>query len=450
MALNSVRSVAEAVVSALKGLVDEYMVSVSDYRSVMVKLAHGDISVIQSWKDYNVSVYAVRDGKIVNASFKASGAVEAARKTVRLADKLKPSRLYAPLPQASATAEDSFDKRLMEIASGDFEAVIADVGLADVGDVSGMVDSWFIQRVMIGSNGADFESRHTGFNGYFRVFRGKASGEWSFTSTSYEPSLASAALEKAADLASSCASLPKGSLDPGRQRLLLSPMVAGNLFEQVADASLAGSVILGLSFLASAKPGDEVASEKVTLVSSARDKGLPGFSSYDDEGLPTGNITVIEKGVFRTLLHNTKTANLLGGESTGNAGLVFPRLFNLELAGGSLRSEDDALDALGSGVYATNNWYTRFQNYVEGVFSTVLRDAVFIVRGGRARECVRGQRLRITGSLKGLLKGVEDLGVQQERIQWWEVSTPFRLPLVLVNDSSGLELRAGGIVGLEY
>lgn len=444
------RSVAEGVVSALKGLVDEYIVSVSGSKSVMVKLARGSVSVVQSWSDFNVSLYATRGGRIVSASFKATGAVEAAKETVRLAEKLKPSKLYAPLPRAKASAEDSFDAKLDSVASGDYEAIVSDVGLHGIGDVSGMVEAWSTYRVVLGSNGADFESKHTGFNGYFRVFKDRASGEWGFTSSRYEPGLAAGALERASRLAEECAGLPRGSVEPGRYRLLLSPMVAGNLLESVAGAALAGSVIMGTSFLASARPGDAVASEKVTLISAPRDKDMPGFSSYDDEGLPTRNVAFIEKGEFKTLLHNTKTAKLLGGESTGNAGLVFPKIFNLRLEPGNLKGEDDALDALGSGVYATNNWYTRFQNYVESQFSTVLRDAVFIVKGGKPRECVRGQRLRISGTLKGLLKGVEDLGSEAERIQWWEVETPFRLPPVLVSDASGLEVRPGGIAGLEY
>jgi len=444
------RGVAETVVSALKGLVDEYMVIVNETRSVMVKLARGEVSIVQSWSDFNVTVYAAREGRMVNASFKASGAAEAARETVRLAAKLRPSKLYAPLPPATGKPEDLVDPKLDAVASGDFERVISDIGLEGVGDVSGMVEAYSTRRVMLGSNGAEMESRHTGFDGYFRVFKGRASGEWGFTSTSYEPGAAVGALERAASLAEECAGLPKGRVEPGVYRLLLSPMVAGNLMESVAHAALAGSVIMGVSFLAEAKPGDAVASEAVTLVSAPRDRGLPGFSTYDDEGVPTRDVAFIEKGVFKTLLHNTKTARLLGGETTGNAGLIFPRLFNLRLEPGGLRDEADALEALGEGVYATNNWYTRFQNYVESVFSTVLRDAVFTVRGGKPRECVRGQRLRISGTLKGLLKGVEDLGASQERIQWWEVETPFRLPAVLVSEAAGLEVRPGGIEGLEY
>ncbi len=449
--MESLREVAEAVVSALRGLVDEYIVSVSRSRSVMVKLARGQVSVVQSWSDLNVSVYATRGGRIMAASFKAHTAVEAAKETVRLVERLEPSKLYAPLPEATAKAEDNFDPELDKVAGGYFEAIVADVGLeGDIGDVSGMVEAGSSTVVVLGSNGADFESRHTGFKGYFRVFRGRASGEWGFTSSRFEPELARMALEKATGLAEECASLPKGEVRPGVYRLLLSPMVAGNLFERVADAALAGSVIMGFSFLADAKPGDAVASEKVTLVSAPRDRSLPGFSSYDDEGVPTRDVAFIERGEFKTLLHNTKTARLLGGETTGNAGLIFPRLFNLRLEPGGLKGEDDALEALSEGIYATNNWYTRFQNYVESTFSTVLRDAVFVVRGGRPRECVRGQRLRISGSLRGLLRGVEELGAKQERIEWWDVETPFKLPMVLVDSESGLEVRPGGIPGLEY
>ena len=442
---------AERISRALKGLADEHAVIAVESHRVMVKLARGEVSVVQSWRDINVAFYAARGGKMVSGSFKAESPEEALRETLRLADKLRPSKLYAPLPEPNGQPMDNIDPTAKEVAvSADSSKLIEELDLNGLGDASGMAEVWHSRRALVSSAGSTLESGHTGFNGYIRIFVDRVSGQWSWVSSRYDPELARDAIYTARSLAEDCSSLPRAQVESGRYRLLLSPMVAGNLFESVADAALAGNVILGMSFLSGRKPGDEVASDKVTLTSTPRDEGLPGFSGYDDEAVVTRDVAFIEHGVFKTLLHNTKTARLLGGETTGNAGLIFPRLFNLKLDPGSLKGLDDALDALGEGIFATNNWYTRFQNYVEGQFSTVLRDAVFTVKNGRPVGCVRGQRLRIQGTLPGLLKGVEDLGSKLYKIAWWEVETPFRLPYVLVSKDSGLKIRSGAIEGLDY
>jgi PmbA protein len=139
---------------------------------------------------------------------------------------------------------------------------------------------------------------------------------------------------------------------------------------------------------------------------------------------------IIEKGVFRGFLHNTKTARLMGAETTGNAGWIIPSAFNIHIAPGSLKL-DDMLEALGDGVYISNNWYTRFQNYIEGEFSTVSRDAVFLVKSGRPVACLG--RIRIADRMPRLLKSIEDLSAERWPIQWWEVRIPTLAPYVLAS-----------------
>jgi PmbA protein len=217
-------------------------------------------------------------------------------------------------------------------------------------------------------------------------------------------------------------------------------MTAGELLEWASRAALAGSVITGSSFLARRKPGDRVASEALTIASTPRDEGLPEYTGFDDEGVAARDVAFIESGVFKTLLHNTKTARLLGGETTGNAGWVFPRLFNLRVSPGDVSPGEEA-EALGEGVYITNNWYTRFQNFLESTFSTVPRDAAFTVRGGRLRACVPGYKIRLEGRLDSMLMGVEALGSRLYRIRWWEVETPIRVPFLIVSERAGLRVR---------
>lgn len=427
----SSRSLADTIVERVRRLVEEYIVTVIARDSIMVKYANGEVTVTQAWRDYVVSIYMAKAGRISASTFTSRDPVEAAARTATLIEKLQPSPLYAPLPQPTGKPSSTVDPKVKDLSlSGDAARLVEDVDVSRYGDVAGMNSLEYSKAYMMGSNGLDAEFEVTSFSGYMRVFRGESSGQWAWVSTRYEPALALKAIDKAGELASLCSTLPLERIASGTYRVLLSPMVAGNLMERVAFAASAGSVIFGFSFLQGRQKGDVIASGKLTLREIPLDPSLPGYRSVDDEGVATRDKAIIERGVFKGLLHNTKTAKLMGEESTGNAGWILPRIFNLEIEGGSLR-EEELLEALGDGIYATNNWYTRFQNYLEGTFSTVTRDTLLVVRGGKPIACAR--RARLTGRLPELIANIEDLSRERWPIQWWEVDTPFIIPHVIVS-----------------
>ena len=82
----------------------------------------------------------------------------------------------------------------------------------------------------------------------------------------------------------------------------------------------------------------------------------------------------------------------------------------------------------------TNIWYTRFQNYRTGDFSTIPRDGLFIIRNGELWQPVKG--LRITDNLQRLLENITALSNKPETILWWGMDDqiPSTTPYVLVKD----------------
>ncbi|MCE4611713.1 MAG: TldD/PmbA family protein [Desulfurococcales archaeon] len=433
---------AERLLERLSKKFDEAAVKVSIVDSVMVKASRGSVSVVQSWRDEDADVYIAKGGRIYVASTQLPSVERVIKAAETIVERLQPSKLYAPLPEPSGESCMKVDPQLEKsVEERDYAKLAALLGVDSGLDVSGMTMIYIVREALATSKGARLSRTVSGFEGYVRVFKEReVSGQWSWASTSLDEGLAKTAFEKAEGIAGECVSLPREPLGEGSYRLLFSPMTASQLLEYVASSALAGSVITGSSFLAGSKPGDAVASEALTIVSTPRDQDLPGYATFDDEGVAARDIAFIDGGVFKTLLHNTKTAKVLGGESTGNGGWIFPRLFNLEVKPGDL-SEDEVFEALGSGVYITNNWYTRFQNFLEGTFSTVPRDAAFTVKGGRPVACVPGFKIRVEGSLKTMIKGVEALTRERYRIKWWEVETPTKSPYMIVSENGGLRVR---------
>ena len=74
---------------------------------------------------------------------------------------------------------------------------------------------------------------------------------------------------------------------------------------------------MGLSLL-SGKLGETIAAPCVTLVDDPLRADCVGSRPFDDEGVPSHQHMLVENGVFRTFLHNLKTAKKAGVQSTGN------------------------------------------------------------------------------------------------------------------------------------
>lgn len=64
--------------------------------------------------------------------------------------------------------------------------------------------------------------------------------------------------------------------------------------------------------------GKQIFSEKITVIDNPRSQDALLLQNYDDEGHPTYEKVVVDKGVFETVLHNTRSALKMQAQSTGN------------------------------------------------------------------------------------------------------------------------------------
>ncbi len=80
----------------------------------------------------------------------------------------------------------------------------------------------------------------------------------------------------------------------------------------------------------------------------------------------------------------------------------------------------------------TNNWYTRFQDYRNGDFSTVCRDGIFKVKDGKVDSALKD--IRISDNMPRILRNIEAISDTQYWIRWWEVPTPTLTPYVMVKN----------------
>ncbi|MDO4567360.1 MAG: TldD/PmbA family protein [Clostridia bacterium] len=165
----------------------------------------------------------------------------------------------------------------------------------------------------------------------------------------------------------------------------------------------------GLSLLAN-REGEVVASAAVTLVDDPFHEEYP--RAFDAEGVPSFTKTLIDGGVFKTLLYNLKTAAKAGVASTSNASRssasspigTSPTVMYLKA--GEL-SYDELVAKLGDGIVITDiSGLHAGVDEVAGEFSVLSRGR--LVEGGVETRSV--EQITIGGSFLELLKAVVAVG----------------------------------------
>lgn len=146
----------------------------------------------------------------------------------------------------------------------------------------------------------------------------------------------------------------------GKFKALVEEDLVGVLaHESFGHLSEADFVVTGASPLT-----DRIGQTLGTEYASIMDGGIPDINKYgglwlpyDDQGTPTNQTKVLEKGVFQHYLHNRGTAKKLDQEPTGNARAVsfvfppIPRMTNTYFLPGDL-TEEEAIEQIGTGVFA--------------------------------------------------------------------------------------------------
>ena len=105
--------------------------------------------------------------------------------------------------------------------------------------------------------------------------------------------------------------------------------------------------------------GQRVATDKVTVVDNGTIANRRGSLNIDDEGMPTQNTVLIDKGILRRYMSDKLSARVMGLPGTGSgrresyASIPMPRMTNTYMLAG----EDEPADILRSvkrGLYAVN------------------------------------------------------------------------------------------------
>jgi PmbA protein len=407
----------------------------------MVRFSNNSITVTNSWLTETPTIYLVSNKKRAASKIEEqnpnelSGVIDELVRTMKVTPEGDVDFTLPQGPFKYQPVPGIYDQKVANAETELVDAVELGINAArkeGAVRVSGVVTSYSWERHVLTSAGAEGSDKGTEIEMTIRAFAADdAAGQGISVATNFQDFNPDEAGRTAGQIAKMARNPEPG--ESGKYNVVFGPSIFANLLNRVGDSASAYTVDQGLSFF-----GDmvkkRVASGMFTLHDNSRLATGPGSISLDDEGYPTRETPIILDGVLQTYLHTSYTAAehkaTLTGNATFDAGTgMYPTPRNLILKAGE-DSLQDLFDKAHEGLYITNNWYTRFQNYQTGDFSTICRDGVFEIKNGRLARPVKG--LRLSDNMLRILQAVKAISKEQHWIRWWEVDIPTFTPYVLV------------------
>lgn len=210
------------------------------------------------------------------------------------------------------------------------------------------------------------------------------------------------------------ASKAKGSIgakaiEPGKYTVILEPVAAAYMLENMFRGFDARSADEGRSFMS--KPGggnrlgDQLMDEKVTIYSDPFNAELPS-ATWSRDGLKQERINWVEKGVVKNLAYSRYWAQQKNVQPVpfGN---------NYIMEGGNA-SLEDLIKGTEKGILVSRLWYIRLVDAQTLLLTGLTRDGTFYIENGEIKFPVKNFRFNESPVI--MLNNVEALGRPERSI----------------------------------
>ncbi len=446
MAANPDPLVEYAVKRARKLGADEAVVLLQEMRANQTRMANNQLTLSVEWHDRSASLFLSKKGRtttteVDNPNRKAMD--EAIRRMLKFLRKLPVNEDYRGIASRNFAEPASDPDPVIASGRASTNNIMVEAREAAVKAgatrTAGTAYTSSTRSSLGTSAGALVAAHTTGATVSIRAFTDKdASGHWVHASSTLKGLDAKGSGRHAGRISKKARRPEMGKA--GKYDIVFDPLAIAALTSNLGSMAGATAVEAGFSYLGGLV-GKTVASKVVTIVEDGTLKGGLDGCPFDLEGQPTRRNVIVKNGKLQTYLHNTSTATRYHAATTANAsfghfattgtagGVITPSPWNLEMVRGR-RSKDSLFSLVDKGLYVTNIWYTRYQNYVTGDFSTIPRDGLFLIEDGAIAGPVRD--LRIGENMRKFFRKIESLSKDTRQIYSWECETPTMQPYALV------------------
>jgi PmbA protein len=402
-------------------------------RSYQIRFARNEPVISNAWRESTAWVFLVVNRRVLLSDIKDLSKVgPAVERLVKIAKTSQENPEYGGIARGPFRyARTRPDPKVLALDDGADHVEAAIHGALEEGakECAGSFWKYDERHHLVSSNGVNAEDHRASLYLSIRAMLAlESSGHGIACGTKLSQFKPEAAGRKAGRVAALSKDPKPGK--PGRYTVVLDPLIFGSVTDNAVGRLSAWVVAAGLSPFGK-KIGKRIASPALTLMEDGSADSI-GRRKFDAEGVPTRRNVVVRRGILKTYLHNTSTAKRFKAKTTGNAGLVSPEPHAVFVEPGDW-TKDEIFSEVKDGLWLTNTWYTRYQSYVTGDFSTIPRDGIFHIRKGEVVEAWKD--IRVTDNLIRLLQNVVALSDKTEQMMWWgEVSIPNFVPYALAKD----------------
>lgn len=315
-----------------------------------------------------------------------------------------PSRWFEPT--AAITPADRAD------AVGKIVAIAKKNGLVTAGIYSSAQHA----DAVINSNGLNAYHRQTSAEVSITMLGDNSSG-WQKANS---PDVAQFAPARLAEVAAQKARESHGprELPPGKYTVILEPAAVLDL-TGFMFWDFGGLAILDQRSFLNNRVGTKLFGDNITIVDDAYHP-LQSNAPFDGEGLPRARVSLVEKGVIRSLVYARGTAAKMrksehaaavGQISVTGHGFPLPNEIGeapvnvVYVTQGGEQTTEQMVASTDRGILVTRLWYIREVDPYEKILTGMTRDGTFLVENGKVQYGVRN--FRFNQSLIEMLNNVE-------------------------------------------
>ncbi|MCK4484238.1 MAG: TldD/PmbA family protein [Candidatus Thorarchaeota archaeon] len=448
--LDDLKSYVDLAVDHAKGNADGVIARGVLSSNSQIRFSQNAIDISKRWESFSLQLFLIVEGAKTGFSERSVSSADDAKKavddTIAFTKRLPESIFFAGVEEnvhEYKMVAGTFDSKIDgfgEKAPGVVNAAIDAARAQGAKRVAGALKFGKEFQFFRSSYGPEGSTRSTSFDLNVRAFMDELDHSGQGLECGTKPSQALNGMIDAGANAGRLAKQAEGAKqgEPGTYDLVMNPTVAANVLGFMVESANPFMVLVGASPLGD-KMGQQLGPEFVTVIDDARMPGGLASKPFDAEGTPTRAINIYEKGVLKSFVHNTSTGKMFETESTGSSDLVglgsglkmlLPNSSNIVFENGD-RSFEELLEGNKPTIYVTSNWYTRFTNYQTGEFSTIPRDAMFLIE---KREMKPIKNVRISDSMLRMFANISAFSNDRRQIYWWEVETPTFIPSVRIAD----------------
>ncbi len=410
--------------------IDEASLILIEREKRQVRFSNNEIDVSKLWVEKSLEVFLSKGKKVFMTTIKnLSKAEELIEKYARMLQTLPENKdFYGLNPKKQNYRNRKIDYEILDLDLENLAKEVID-GTIEKGAIraAGVVYRDYVKReILTNYNSAKDEVANVdivirAFNEY------RNAGQEAITTADAKELEDAKSIGERAGVIASLGGEPKDGKE-GKYKILFHPLAFGSLISYSMHMASAFAVDAGMSFFAG-KIGEKVYSEKLTIYD---DPTLfsTGYRIFDQEATATQKTPIVEKGVVKNYLHSYSTAHKFNTDTTGNAGILNPNAWQPVVKEGN-KSYQDLLSEIDKGLFIINLWYTRFQDYRNGDFSTIPRDGIFYIENGEIKESWKG--IRVTENMPHIFSNIVEVSKEREKVKWWDEVLPSYLPYILVD-----------------